>query len=91
MTWMLVWYPCCKRRDRATQRSVSMDCHCTHSRCNHYTCDDCYHRSSKQEFQIIVGLVEAGLVLPTCAALQRRLCSLKHFGPVLLDTYQALE
>ena len=55
MTWMLVSYPCCKRRDQATQRTSLMDCHYIHFRYIHYTCDDCYHRSSKQEFQTSTG------------------------------------
>jgi len=53
MTWMLVSYPCCKRRGRETQRSVLMDCHCSHFHCNHYTYDDCCYRN-RQESQIIV-------------------------------------
>jgi len=91
MTWMLVWYPCCKRRDQATRRTALMDCHYTHSHCTHYTCDDCYHRSSKQAFQTLMGLVEVSLALIACAAPRRRVCSLKHSDPVLVGTYPVLE
>ena len=91
MTWMLVSYPCCKRRDRATQRTALMDCHYTRCHCIHYTCDDCYHRSSKQEFQTSMGLVVVSLVLTVYVAPPRQVCSLKYSDPVLIGTYPAPE
>jgi hypothetical protein len=90
MTWMLVWYPCCKRRVRATQRSELMDYHCSHSHCIHYICDDCCCRS-RQESQIIMELEGVDLVSTVCAALRQQACSSSCFDPILIDTYPALE
>ena len=87
MIWMSGLYPCCKRRDQATQRSALMDCHCSHSHCNHYTYDDCSYWN-RQEFQRVGGLVGVDLGLTACAVLLQQASNL---DPVLIGTYPALE